>query len=66
MKGYELWCPETRKTVVSIDVVFDILVTVCSSPHWDFDKTEEQTYSTQVELKIVSGEQSEVSKQSTD
>lgn len=52
--------------VVSIDVVFDILVTVCSSPHWDFDKTEEQTYSTQVELKIVSGEQSEVSKQSTD
>lgn len=42
MKGYKLWCPKTRKVMISRYIALDELAIVHGSPRGNSDKIEKQ------------------------
>ena len=54
VKGYKLWCQETRKVVISRDVVFDETSMLRDPPYRHAFEVEKQNSGTHVEFEIGS------------
>lgn len=64
VKGYKLWCPETKKVVLSRNVVFDETAMLHDLSSHDSSRPDHQSTTRQVEFDIDSGQPSSSSQSS--